>query len=512
MITQVRDLQARALLYAVILLWGFVPLVAGLGWVLGNGGVIEAGLMAAVAALVTLERRRGGPGLAAQMAASAGLAVAVSTVVYLLRGHPWQADSHMIFFAAFALTAVFCDWRPIVSYAALIAAHHLILNFALTEAVFPGQASLGRVMLHVVVLVVQAVPLIWLAAVLARMFSQSEALVAEADLARQVAEVGAVAQARERAETVAVVAALAQGMTRLAAGDMAVRLAAELPEHYTGLRAAFNRTVVALAAVIAEVEQGASGLLRTSDALADAARLSADRAGQQLESVEHSATAMVQLSEGVAATAQLATEADRMMAGNQREAEAGGAVLGQAVSAMERIAESSRQISRISEVMEDIAFQTNLLALNAGVEAARAGELGRGFAVVANEVRELALRASVATKEIRTLVTESRKNVAQGSDLVQRTSVSLGALIGGASSTAVIVTEIAHKMREQSQGLGSLRENIRVLEATARAGADVANQSSGLGHALKSEATAMIRAVATFRAGSEGDAERWAAE
>jgi methyl-accepting chemotaxis protein len=519
MITTIDDLRRKAALYAVILLWAMAPAVTGLGLMLGTGGWAEGLLLTLVALVVTVEQRRGPSGLGVRLATSAGLAVAVSTIVFLMRGHPWQEDAHMIFFAAFALTAVFCDWRPIVAYAGVIALHHLVLNFTLTAAVFPGEASLGRVLLHAGVLVVQTVPLIWLATVLARMFATSERLVAETEAARALAEAHAAEQTREREETAGVVDLLSAVIIRLGAGDTdAMLTSAVFPERYDGLHQAFNATVAALARVIREVEQGASGLLRSSDALAETARVAADRAGQQSASVEQSAEAMARLSAGVEATAALASEADRMMSTTRREAAAGGAVLDQAVGAMRRIEESSSQISKISEVMEDIAFQTNLLALNAGVEAARAGEMGRGFAVVASEVRGLAQRASTAAKEIRVLIAESRENVSKGSSLVALTGSSLGALIAGAGSTAQIVTDISQKMQEQTSGLGALRENILVMEETARAGAEVAQQSSTMGAALKGEATAMIAAVTAFRRGPDAPQapaarpQRWAAE
>jgi methyl-accepting chemotaxis protein len=508
MISTLAELRRQAIWYAVVLLWLFVPLLAGMGLVLGQGGLMEPGLMVMIAALVSLEMRRDPAGMGVQLASSAGLAVGVATLVYMLRGHPWQADSHMIFFAAFALTAVFCDWRPIVMYAAVIAVHHLVLNFTLTEAVFPGEASFGRVLLHAVVLIVQAVPLIWLSTVLGKVFASTDTLVQETEAALHYAETQSSTTTLEREESLHVVEMVENVMQRLSQGDMSVQLnATDFPDRYRGLASTFNATVDALSSVMQDVERGAKGLLQSSDAMADAARLSADRAGQQSQSVEDSARAMALLSEGVQATASLAAEADAMMAANQTEAQAGGTILEQAVAAMQRIEESSHQISRISAVMEDIAFQTNLLALNAGVEAARAGELGRGFAVVASEVRELAQRAGDATKEIRSLVGESRKNVAKGAELVQKTSESLGALIKGAGSTA-------SKMRSQTAGLGSLRDNIRVMETTAHAGAEVANQSSAMGRSLRKDATAMIEAVAAFRRGRGGEskAQAWAAE
>jgi len=500
MITTIEELRGKAATYAVVLLWLMVPLLGVLDGVVQRFELIVPGLQVAVALLVTLEWRRNRAGLGTQMAASAGLAVSVSAIVYLMRGHEWQADTHMIFFAAFALTAVFCDWRPILTYAGIIAVHHLVLNFVLTEAVFPGEASLGRVLLHAVVLIVQAVPLVWLAAVLARLFGRSDQLLLDAEAARERAEGQTLVRQAEREEMLHVVGIVERRMASLAAGDLSVVLQPEdLPEQFQGLGVAFNTTVAALSLVIVDVEQGAQGLMQSSEALADTARQAAERVGQQSQSVVESAAAMNALSAGVQATTALAAEADAMMTANQKEAQAGGSILDQAVAAMHRIEESSHQISRISAVMGDIAFQTNLLALNAGVEAARAGELGRGFAVVASEVRELSQRAGDATKEIRTLVSDSRKNVAKGAELVGKTSESLGALIAGAGKTATIVTEIATKMRAQTTGLTALSNTISMMEMTAAAGAQVANQSKSMGVRLQNEAAALISSVAVFR-------------
>ena len=96
---------------------------------------------------------------------------------------------------------------------------------------------------------------------------------------------------------------------------------------------------------------------------------------------------------------------------------------------MARIEESSRKISDIIGVIDEIARQTNLLALNAAVEAARAGEAGRGFAVVASEVRSLAQRSSQAAKDIKDLITNSNNQVKDGVDLVNRAGTALNEIV-----------------------------------------------------------------------------------
>jgi methyl-accepting chemotaxis protein len=102
-----------------------------------------------------------------------------------------------------------------------------------------------------------------------------------------------------------------------------------------------------------------------------------------------------------------ARDAGDLESRTKRGAEASGDVVRSAVAAMDKIEQSSTEITSIIGVIDDIAFQTNLLALNAGVEAARAGEAGKGFAVVAQEVRELAQRSAKAAKEIKDLIRRS---------------------------------------------------------------------------------------------------------
>ncbi|MDQ0722207.1 methyl-accepting chemotaxis protein [Paenibacillus sp. W4I10] len=89
---------------------------------------------------------------------------------------------------------------------------------------------------------------------------------------------------------------------------------------------------------------------------------------------------------------------------------------------MERLNRKNEDISKLVQVIHDIARQTNLLALNASIEAARAGESGRGFAVVASEVRKLSEAVQTSVEEI-TAITEDIQQESQGVVAELRTGV-----------------------------------------------------------------------------------------
>ncbi len=152
------------------------------------------------------------------------------------------------------------------------------------------------------------------------------------------------------------------------------------------------------------------------------------------------------------------------MRNTRSRAEHSGVVVGNAVTAMERIEHASKQISQIISVIDEIAFQTNLLALNAGVEAARAGEAGKGFAVVAQEVRELAQRSANAAKEIKALIGNSEVAVSEGVKLVNETGDGLTAIAGLVQAINEHMDAIASAAQEQSVGLGEVNQAVNHMD------------------------------------------------
>ena len=139
--------------------------------------------MIAMAGVTTLSWRMAGNVLSTRLTVAVALMGDVSIFAYQLTGHPWQIDLHMYFFTMLACLVAYCDYRPIVAGTAAIVFHHLVLNFVLPAAVYPGGSDIGRVFLHSVIVVFQASVLIVLARKLSRSFETTAQKTAEAERA-----------------------------------------------------------------------------------------------------------------------------------------------------------------------------------------------------------------------------------------------------------------------------------------------------------------------------------------
>lgn len=304
--------------------------------------------------------------------------------------------------------------------------------------------------------------------------------------------------AKEQSDVVQI---LGEALNALATGDLDVDIAVDVPPSYEQLRADFNATVESLRDAISAVIHNSDSIRNETAEITSAADDLSRRTEKQAATLEETAAALDELTVSVRSAAEGADEASKMSADAQRNAERGGNVARQVVDAMDGIKNSSQEISKITSVIDDIAFQTNLLALNAGVEAARAGEAGRGFAVVATEVCALAQRSSHAAREINTLIISSGDQVAQGVDLVDRTGTALASIVISVSAISKRVATIAVSAREQSSGLAEINTAVNELDHVTQQNAAMFEETTAASHALTSEADALVNAVARFKLG-----------
>ncbi|PTV94738.1 methyl-accepting chemotaxis protein [Rhodobacter aestuarii] len=319
---------------------------------------------------------------------------------------------------------------------------------------------------------------------------------AERARVREAAEAERAAQMREQQE---VVSSLAEGLRAMSGGDLTAKITTAFPEAYEGLRRDFNEAVDRMAETLASIVQSTSVVETEAGSLNTASSELGRRTETQAASLEETAAAMNEMASSVQQSVAGAQEAAKAVVQTRDTTATGRDVVRQTLQAMNDIAQSSEQISRITSVIDDIAFQTNLLALNAGVEAARAGESGRGFAVVASEVRALAQRSSEAAKEIAELIETSVRQVTSGVQLASRSDTALGQIEDLVGKLDGLLEAIASAATEQSAGISEVTAAVNQLDQVTQHNAAMFEENSAATQGLLAEAQSLRALSAVFR-------------
>ncbi|MBX9815957.1 MAG: hypothetical protein A4S12_12270 [Proteobacteria bacterium SG_bin5] len=485
-----RAIGARVLV-ALLALGALVTVATG--WAIGSPTLAAASVLAlAAVALPAWNLRRGRTGAAARITLGVAAPLLPAALLLVLAGHPWQLDMHMLFFAVIAALVILCDWRAIVAATLVTALHHLLLDFVAPVYVFGGVGSIARVLLHAVIVLVEAGVLIWTADALVRVLTTAEQATADAEAAHAAIEAEAAARS-------GVIVAVREGLGELAAGNLTARITQMFDPAYEALRTDFNAAAEQLQTTMHGLVE-AIGSIETSIAeIGSAAEDLSHRTERQAATLEETAAAATESNQAVQAVVARTGESDRLFSAVLAEAEASDTVVGNAKAAMSEIAKSSQAITAIVGLIDGIAFQTTLLALNAGVEAARSGEAGRGFAVVATEVRALAEKAAGAAAEIKQLIATSAGQIDRGVKLVEQAGTTVRHIVDRFGAVRGLIGEIARSSEAQAQAVATVSGAIREIDKVTQSNAAMVEQSSAATRSLAGDVARLTALTRQFQ-------------
>ncbi len=286
---------------------------------------------------------------------------------------------------------------------------------------------------------------------------------------------------------------------RLADGDLTCEMTQQYPGELAPIKENIEYLLDQLNDTMASILQAADQVAAGADQVSTGSQGLAQGSTEQASAVEELSATINDLEHSAQANRKTAQTAKDRADQASNQVRVSNERMQEMRRAMGEILNGQKDISKIIETIENIAFQTNILALNAAVEAARAGSAGKGFAVVADEVRNLASKSDHAAKQTKKLIESSMSTVERGGELAEDVDANMQKTVQYAGVAIEYMEKLADSTVSEAEAIEQLTTGVDQISAVVQTNSATSEESAAASEQLSSQAVMMKQMIQRFQ-------------